>query len=57
MQIEHCPVVVHVDGDLLRGLAMEDRKGIAHFNFIFGARSKEGTDDTLLRVFAPEEVV
>ena len=57
MQIEHCLVVFHVDSNLFQGLAVEDRKGIAHINIIFCAHSEEGTNDMLLRVFAPEEVI
>lgn len=50
-------MVLHIDGDLLVRLAMENSKGRSDFYFVFIPDAKEGSNDTFLRVGSAEVVV
>ena len=58
-EVEHRAVIIHVDGDLLTRLGMQDREcGTDRDGVIaFIPCAKEGTYDTLLGICAAEIVV
>jgi hypothetical protein len=58
-KIEHCAMIVHIDGDLLAGLRMQHRERGPHRDCVitFTSCAEEGADDALLRVCAAEVVV
>lgn len=57
VQIVHCAVVLHVDGDLLVRLAVQYCERGPDFDLGLVTRPKEGTDDALLRVISAQVVV
>jgi hypothetical protein len=54
---EHVSKVVLVDRHLVCGFRVQNGESGPDFDLIFGAKTGEGTDDALLRVFSPEVVV
>lgn len=50
-------MVLHIDGDLLVRLAVQNGKRGSHFYFVFISDTEEGPNDSFLRIAAAKVVV
>ena len=58
-KIEHCAMIVHIDGDLLAGLRMQDCERGTHRDGViaFASCAEERANNAFLRVGAAEVVI